>query len=301
MQFKRIIQRGLTALGVAILGSCATVPQAAEARAIQPALWQVADADTKIYLFGTIHLLPRDTTWRTPKLEAALAGSQSLVIETIVDTANPTELAAHMRRLGVSRTVPPIANRVAPEKRALLEAAIAKTGVPRPFFDQLETWAAAFTLLGVQFKSIGVGADKGVETVLREAFAASGKPVGQLETNAEQLSFFDGLPESAQRALLEGAVEAPSELRTAFDSMLAAWQRGDVDAIARTFNADLAESPELRDALLSRRNANWANWVERRLAQPGSVMVAVGAGHLAGDGSVLQMLERDGYKVTRLQ
>jgi uncharacterized protein YbaP (TraB family) len=37
------------------------------------------------------------------------------------------------------------------------------------------------------------------------------------------------------------------------------------------------------------------------MASPGSIMVAVGAGHLAGRDSVVEMLKRQGYKVRRLQ
>ena len=58
---------------------------------------------------------------------------------------------------------------------------------------------------------------------------------------------------------------------------------------------------QLRDALLKRRNVNWARWIERRMAAPGSVFVAVGAGHLAGPDSVVTMLQRDGYRVRRIQ
>jgi hypothetical protein len=83
--------------------------------------------------------------------------------------------------------------------------------------------------------------------------------------------------------------------------MLAAWSKGDVPSIAKTFNADLGNSPELKKALLDRRNANWARWVKTRLDQPGTVMVAVGAGHLAGSESVLTILEKQGLKVTRVQ
>jgi uncharacterized protein YbaP (TraB family) len=83
--------------------------------------------------------------------------------------------------------------------------------------------------------------------------------------------------------------------------MLTAWSRGDVQAIARSFNKDLAESPELSDALIKRRNANWARWIEQRMARPGSLMIAVGAGHLAGSDSVIEMLQKQGYKVHRVQ
>ena len=83
--------------------------------------------------------------------------------------------------------------------------------------------------------------------------------------------------------------------------MLASWARGDIDDIARTFNETLASSPELREQLLRRRNENWDRWVERRMAAPGSVMVAVGAGHLAGSDSLVDMLRRRGYSVRRVQ
>lgn len=296
----KILRRGLAALGIAALASGASLAEPASARA-RPALWQVSDRDTTVYLFGTIHLLPKDYAWRTPAFDKAVAGAQSLVIETIVDTSNPMALAGEMARLGFRPGLPPLASRVPPAKRALLEAAIAKTGVPRAAFDRMETWAAAFVLLGTQFKDLGLTGEAGVETVLRSSFTQAGKPVGQLETNAEQLGLFDTLPEAAQLSLLEGALDAPGEMRGEFHSMLAAWARGDVKQIGATFNEDLSGSPELREALLRRRNVNWAQWIQRRMATPGSVLVAVGAGHLAGTDSVISMLERDGYRVRRVQ
>ncbi len=296
--FTKLIKRGLAVLGLATVAATGTP---AAARSTGPALWEVSDKDTTIYLFGTIHLLPKNSKWRTPKFEKALASSQSLVLETLVDSANPQQLAGVMASMGFSSGLPPITNRIDPAKRGLLEVAIAKTKLPRPVFDRMETWAAAFTLLGVQFQTLGVEGDQGVEAVLRRSFAASGKPVGQLETNQEQLSFFDRLPESAQRQLLEGAVENPDQMRAKFNEMLDAWLAGDVDAIGKTFNEDLQSSPELKAALLTRRNWNWSQWIEHRMTQPGTVMVAVGAGHLAGGESVQRYLQRSGYKVKRLQ
>ena len=295
-----MIKRGLAALGFASLAIAPTAP--AEARSNSgPALWQVSDKDTTIYLFGTIHLLPRDSSWRTAQFDKAVQNSQSLVLETLVDAGNPQQLAGIMASLGFSSGLPPIAERVPAAKRPQLEAAIAKTQLPRPVFDRMETWAASFTLLGTQFQMLGVEGEQGVEAVLRKSFSASGKPVGQLETNTEQLTFFDRLPETAQRSLLEGSIEAPQAMRTQFDGMLKAWLSGNVDAIGNSFNRDLQSSPELKAALLTRRNWNWSQWIERRMSQPGTVMVAVGAGHLAGEASVQRYLQSRGYKVKRLQ
>jgi uncharacterized protein YbaP (TraB family) len=293
-----LIGRGLAAFGLLGLGASAAP---ASAPAPRPALWKVADRDTTIYLFGTIHLLPRNTRWTGPVLDKAAGESDSLVVETIIDSANPAPLAATMMKLALSPGLPPVLERVPASKRPALATAIARSRTPPAAFDRMETWAVALALLGPQFGSMGLQQEEGVETVLKKRFAAAGKPIGQLETNEEQLGFFDLLPESAQRTLLLGALEQPKAVQKQFDSMLAAWARGDVQAIARSFNADMNGSPALSDLLLKRRNANWSQWIARRMGQPGTLLVAVGAGHLAGPDSVQAMLQQRGLKVTRVQ
>ncbi len=295
----KFVRRVLALVGLATAAVAAPPLQAPPVA--HPALWAVSDPDTTIYLFGTIHLLPDHYSWRTPAIDKAVRDSDALYVETIVDEKNPTELLSALTKLGYSDGLPPLADRVDPAKRPLLEAAIAKTGIPRPVFDRMETWTAAFTLLGVQFKELGLQGQHGVEQTLRDTFGEEGKAVGQLETNAQQLGFFDQLPEPAQRALLEGAIETQGSATADFSEMLRGWANGDVSQIARTFNRDLADSPALRQILLQRRNANWSRWIEQRLGKPGVVMVAVGAGHLAGSDSVIAMLRRDGFKVRRLQ
>ena len=296
---KNMFRRLFTAFGLPL--AFAAVPAEAKAPVARPALWSVSDADTTVYLFGTIHLLPEKYQWRSATFDKAVTGSQELVVETIVDEKNPMAMMSLLSSMAFTPNLPPIAERVPKEKRAALAAAIKKSGIPPTAFDRMETWAAAFMLLGIQFKDLGLKGGEGVESVLRESFKAQGKPIGELETNAQQLGFFDALPEHAQRQLLEGSIETPEDTGKDFRSMLASWVKGDVAAIARSFNRDLSASPELMDALIKRRTANWKGWVEQRMARPGSVLIAVGAGHLAGPGSVVDLLRRDGYKVRRVQ
>jgi uncharacterized protein YbaP (TraB family) len=205
-----------------------------------------------------------------------------------------------MASLGLNTpNLPPVAQRVPPAKRAALAEAIKKTGFPPQAFDRMETWAVAINLLGLKFRELSLG--RGVEPVLRDEFAASNKPIGELESNLEQLSYFDRLPEAAQRNLLEGAIENSGSMKREFSAMLDAWTRGDVKQIAKTFDSDLATVPAMRDALIRQRNANWAKWIGQRMKQPGTIMVAVGAGHLAGSQSVVEALKKDGFKVTRIE
>lgn len=292
------IAKGLAALGLATAGAApARLPSDPK-----PALWKVADGDTTVYLFGTIHLLPQGTRWVSPLFERAAEESQGLVVETIVDTANPAPFAATMMRLATSTPgLPPVLDRVPKDKRAALATAIARSHIAPAALDKMETWAVALALLGPQFGAMDLKQEEGVEMKLKARFAAAGKPIDQLETNEEQLRFFDRLPESAQQALLLGTLESPEAVGKQFGGMLSAWGRGDVAAIARSFNAEMAGSPAMSELLLKQRNANWTRWIEGRMGQPGTVMVAVGAGHLAGADSVQSMLQKRGLKVTRVQ
>lgn len=294
--FKRLL-----APFAALLALGATSVQARAPQAAHPALWEVSDPNTTIYLFGTIHLLPEHYQWRTAKFDQAVAGSQQLIVETIVDEKNPAKIMSAMASLGFANGLPPLAERLPAGKRAALATAIKSSGFPPQALDKMKTWAAAFILLGNQFRAMGLKGQEGVEITLRDNFTTRGKTVGELESNLQQLGFFDALPETAQRQLLEGSIDQPEAMTKEFRGMLAAWSRGDVQDIAKTFNRDLAASPELQNALIKRRNANWTKWIEQRMTQPGQIMIAVGAGHLAGPDSVIALLERDGYHVRRVQ
>jgi uncharacterized protein YbaP (TraB family) len=299
---KSVMHRIGAALGVTLLLGAAP----AEGRAPQPAhpaLWKISDPDTTIYLFGTIHLLPQALKWRTPEFDQAVESSQELVVETIVDQQNPAAVQSAMFSLGIKPGLPPIADRIPKAKVPKMRAYLAKAGIPEKALNRMETWLAWLTLVSTEFKDMGLKGSNGPEEVLRQQFLGEQKPIGQLETPTEQFGFFARLPEAAQRKLFVDQIDqGPHEdTKAAYDQMLSPWTRGDVKSIAVTFNKDLMTSPELKASLLEQRNANWAKWIEQRLGQPGTILVAVGAGHLAGKDSVIARLQTEGYKVTRLQ
>ncbi|MDT9598448.1 TraB/GumN family protein [Sphingosinicella rhizophila] len=279
------------------LASCATAPTA---RTSGPALWELADSDTRIYLFGTIHMLPPGLQWRTPLIERAIASSDELVLEVAMGD-DPMATARAMRKLGLSAGLPPLIERVPEEKRDALRKMIADGGIPIQALDRMESWAAALTLTAINFQRLGLDPEQGIEKKLTGDYGTASKPIRGLETAEEQFGFFDALPEEAQRKLLVAVLDDPAQARAQFAAMLAAWMKGDVDSIARTFNEDMALSAALRDKLLKQRNARWADWLAKRMDRPGTIFVAVGAGHLAGDDSLQHMLRAQGLKARRLQ
>jgi uncharacterized protein YbaP (TraB family) len=297
----RILSK-LAAPAALLLAACASAgPAPAPAIAdAKPALWKLADADTTIYLFGTIHALPPAYKWRDAKLNAAFAKADTLVLEAILDP-DPAKSSALLLGMGRTAGLPPLIDRVPEAKRAALAGIIARSKLPITFLNGMETWSAALMLVGVTLGDLGIGPDEGVEHKLEAEFRAAGKPVDGLETAAQQLGYFDALSEEGQREFLLTLLDDPNKAKEDFNKMLKAWSRGDEAGIAASFDDEIELSPRLREILLVKRNATWADWLTKRLDKPGTILVAVGAGHLAGPSSVRTMLAARGYKVERVQ
>lgn len=298
----RLVSLVLVLVLALAIGTSAAIAKPNAPPASHPALWKLADADTTIYLFGTVHVLPPHYSWRDPAIDRAIASAQTLTLETILDE-EPGRIARALTALGRQAGLPPLLQRVPPKRRAGLAKLIQASGMPAAGLDGFKTWAAAIVLTGPALAQIGIaaGGDNGVEPQLTGAFRGAGKPVDGLETPEQQLGYFDALPEAAQREFLSETVDDPARTRKDFAAMLRAWSSGNVPAIARAFAEDAEFTPALRDLLVKRRNTLWAAALAKRLEQPGTVFVAVGAGHLAGPDALQAMLAAKGLKVVRVQ
>ena len=265
-----------------------------------PALWAVKDADTTIYLFGTIHMLPEGTDWMRPAIAKAFDASDTLVLE-VLGTNDAKVTTPVILKMGYTPGLPPLAERIPAGERDELAAAITHAGVPTAALDAMETWLATMSLSTARIQKLGYGVEGGVEYQLSTRAAAQRKRVEGLETMTEQLGFFDTLPEAEQRTLLVNSLDDIEDIDTVIRSAVKSWIAGDVDAVAELLEDDTRDSPGLAKRLLTDRNLNWTNWIEQRLeSTPGTVFVAVGSGHLAGKDSVQSMLEAKGLKVERL-
>lgn len=279
---------------LAALALLAAAPAAAE-----PAMWRVADADTEIILFGTLHKLPANVEWLSPRVAARLDAADTLVLEVVIPDDRGALVTA-VTELGYSPKTPPLSARIAPSRRDRLDAVVATTGLYIAALDRMETWLAAMTIGEATLARLGLDSAGGVETVLTARARARGTRIEGLETIPQQLGFFDTLPETDQRAMLDATVDDASDAAAETAKLVSAWRAGDTAGIAAAFAEPLRATPRLARVLLTDRNAAWAAWVERRLAQPGRVFVAVGAAHLAGTDAVQAKLAARGLKVERL-
>lgn len=264
----------------------------------KPALWKVSDDDTTIYLFGTIHLLPKGIEWYDGRVANAFEQSQELVTE-IPEVPQQKTMAVTMQ-LGALPAGQTLRGQMTPAERAKFEAALQSLSVPPSAFDQLKPWLASVAIMSIPLMQSGYSLDNGVEAQLDQRNKALGRPRLGLETLEYQLGIFDGLPNEAQKAYLFETVDALPVLTKEIAKMVEAWSKGDAQALAELLNDEM-DDPVLYKALLSDRNRNWSQWIDDRLDRPGTVFIAVGAGHLGGRDSVQEFLGKAGIKVERVQ
>lgn len=290
----------MRALALALALFLAACGQAPDPGPPRPALWKIADKDTTLYLFGTIHILPQGYDWETPKIDAALGASQELILEAVLE-GRDEEVGTVMRNLASDSPGPPLSERVAAKDRGALDAAIARADVPRGALDGLESWAVALILASAQIRDLPAKSDYGIEPLLTRKFRAAGKRVEGFETLEQQFGYFDALPAAAQARFLQSVIEDKADPRAEYEAMISSWRAGDLGRIALSFDDEAKLTPELKEALLIERNRRWTAQIVQRMAAPGTVFVAVGAGHLAGNDSVIAMLAAKGLKAERLQ
>ncbi|WP_296716673.1 TraB/GumN family protein [Erythrobacter sp.] len=273
-------------------------PGTATAATTGPAMWKVADEDTTIYLFGTVHVLPEGIEWYDATIANALEGADMLVTEVPMDKASEAQMQQLAMQIGVLPQGTTLRSLLTPEQTVVYEAGLAKLGAPPAAFDPVKPWLAGLTLAILPLMQQGYSPESGVEKVLLSK--VGDKPQGALETAEFQFGIFDGMTTEAQVAFLMEAVEGMDEVKPMLDRMVAEWIEGDAVELANVMNESL-DDPAVAEALLYSRNANWAEWIDARLDAPGSVFIAVGAGHLAGDRSVQDYLAEKGISVTRVK
>lgn len=296
MKFASLVVLALAAspLSASAQTAAAPPPAAVTMTDADPALWVVKDADTTIYLFGTVHVLKPGLSWFDEAVKAAFDKSDALVLEMVMP--DPAAMQAMVMQKGMDASGTPLSQKLPENERDAYAKAVAEIGAPPGALEHLKPWLAATEFSIAPLGKLGYAPANGPETVLTAAAKAAGKPVLGIETAEQQFGYLDGLSQPAQIAFLTSAIKDMPKLGDEMADMVADWAKGDPQALAKIMNDNLTGQAELKKTLLIDRNARFAAWVEQRMKQPGTVFVAVGAGHLAGEGSVQADLART-YKL----
>lgn len=284
--------RGIIVVGVLALAACAPAPSNGAAN---PALWTVSDQDSRITLFGTVHVLAPGTKWRTRPFDAALAQADVIYLETATDEAAIQDLVAAQGYLPAGQR---LSSRLDGEGQARFARVLDQVGLAREEIERQRPWLAGLQIaLAFMVQEEGVEPGAGVETEI-EAYAVKRKiPMRYFETVGEQIGLLSSLPETTQIAALLATLrqieEDPASSKALFDH----WRHGETEALGALTKSQIDEAPGLYEPLIVARNERWADAIAAMMAGEGEVLVAVGAAHLAGVDSVQSLLVAKGFKV----
>lgn len=269
-------------------------------RPANPALWVVKDADTTIYLFGTIHLLPDGINWNLGAVKSAFESSDTLKLEIANIEAETPAIQAAMAQRGLLPTGQKLTDGLTPAQLDQLDRVEKEAGLPPKALDGMRPWLASTILAVTMVQKMGLDPSKGVDKTLDSLARARGMNVEGFESGAEQINFLAGMSEVQQRDMLVSTIQDWDKGKALVEDMVSAWARGDAGRVGALMSGSLRSQPELARVLLTDRNQRWADWIASRMATPGTVFVAVGAGHLAGPDSVQRILSQKGIRTARV-
>ncbi len=259
-----------------------------------PALWIVRDADSTLYLFGTMHLLRPTTGWGAERVDRAFASASRLILE-VDGPRDPAAILPIIRQHGLSPERP-LSSLLTGEEIAALDAAAGAIGSSADSMNAMRPWLAGVSVQSASIIRAGYAVESGVEPVLTARARATGMAVSGFETPDEQIRMLAGFPEEGQLAFLRRALSGFDRAQTDVDLLVEAWAVGDIDTVRAVAVDPLRPTPLLYDALLVRRNTRWADQIETLLEGSGVAFIAVGVMHLAGDDSVQQILRGRGVE-----
>ena len=262
-------------------------------------LWSLQGKTNKVYLLGSVHML-QPSEELPAAIDAAYADAESLLMEIDMDDLDPAEMRQAVTDLAMLPADQTLQQQLGAQTYEQFTTKARAMGIEPAMLDHFRPWFAAITLVQLQLMKMGLDPESGVERRLTARAAGDGKPIEGLETAREQLEIMARLPEKQQREFLLYSVEDAERMASEVDKLVAAWRRGDATQMAKLLQEGFDEYPDLYRPLTVDRNRKWIPQIERLLEGRDDYLVVVGALHLVGTDSVIDLLERKGYKVNQL-
>lgn len=262
-----------------------------------PAIWKVEGGTAEIYLFGTFHLLPPDLEWQNETNTQAFAGSSTLVTEA--DTSDNEAMAQLILDYAFNPPGKTLRSYFTEAQADEIYVTLKQLGMSLDISSAYRPWFVSLQASMAAIMSMGFDPMSGVEQVLLAQANEAGMALAYLESGEEGIIALADHPDDLQVEMLLATVEELGQMDQIMAEMINAWASGDIDKVSRLMNAGMAETPELIEALLYKRNRTWVPRIEKLAKTEGKYFIAVGAAHLAGDQSVIELLESRGYEVHR--
>ena len=277
----------------AAIGSPAAAPA-------QGMVWRVSGGKAPFFLAGSFHLLRTGDYPLPASYETAWRESSHLVMEIPPGDAQRPETAANIKNLTLlkSGTLPEY---ITPTTWQELTQWAKQNPYPVPVLQTMTPWMAGLTVAVATSAQLGFKSEYGIERHFATRLPGSGKTTEGLETTVSQLQLFQQIPALQQEAMLRQALIEARTMAEKADTLANAWRHGDAPVLHATMTESFRDFPEIKKLLLDDRNAAWLPRLEALLQGDQPTMVLVGAGHLCGPGSLINLLQAKGYRCVQMK
>jgi uncharacterized protein YbaP (TraB family) len=256
-------------------------------------LWKISGKDLlkPSYVFGTMHSICNEDYFFTEQMQAAFDASKKLILE--IDLSDPAMIAQYQQNLFLPEGKE-LKNFFSSEKeyQAFVDSVKKQTDIDANQFSKFKP----FILISmISMKSFTCENQSSYEMNLIEMSKKRNVDIDGLESSHSQLEIFDKMNDEDIKNMLVESVSQLGNEHKEIDQMVSIYKTQDIDALYQL----ISQSPEFKGhekELISGRNIKWMNTLLYEMKQQAS-FVAVGAGHLAGEQGVLNLLEKQGYQV----
>ncbi len=263
-----------------------------------PAVWVAHGPKATVYMLGSVHMLRPGTAWKSAAVRRAYAEAQECWFE-VVQPEDPAALQSLMMSTGLD-PAHKLSDLLPPSRRAQFEAAAEGTGLG-PAIQMMRPWLASMILVLQPLQQAGYDPALGVDTVLQARAKTDGKRVAGVETVESQMEMLSGMPQIMALQMLTTTLDDVAQGPAYLDGVVQSWASGDTEGMARAVTGRVRrDAPELYRRIFTKRNETFAAAVEGLLRGDKTVLLVVGAGHLAGPDNVRDVLAKHGVKVDRV-
>ena len=266
-------------------------------------VWSVSDGDNTVYLAGSVHLLREEDYPISPVYDQAYADSESIVMEVDMAEMMSPQGMMQMQQLGMFGPDDQLSNHLSEELIKRIEAYLEKDQMGKMMVLALPRMKPGMVLLSissVEAMRMNARPDLGLEMVYYQKAAKDGKEVTGLETLEYQMTRFEGISDEEMEKMLSSTMDEAENMADTLGKLIASWHRGEETEIDEIINEEFEDDSKFRQLLLTERNANWVPEVEKAIKGSENVMFLVGAAHLVGKGSVVDLLRKKGYEVKKV-
>lgn len=263
----------------------------------RPALWTAHGAHATVYLFGSIHLLPANVDWHTPKIDAAMAAADTFYFEAPLGEQGKAEVADFIRKNGSLPAGETLRARLPKSVLADYEHALALAHLEPEMLDGDRPWLAGIVVEVAYLQQMHYLVADGVDQQVFAYATAHNMPVRAFETPEQQLSLFTPKDPKLELDEFDAGLKEFQTEESMIGAIVDAWGAGDVKTVGRLVNDAMDKDPGVRKMLIDDRNKAWIATLDTMLKGTGTYFVTVGTGHLVGPKGVPALLRKQGCRV----